>query len=158
MRVGSDNALHSGLETRREAMAEGHMRRVHGLIEAVGEKEAVRLGREALFRTGLQLGKEAKVQLGVGDDRKDLIRAAMVLYRILGIEFTVVPSPQGERLEVSRCALSSFYSRETCLILSAVDEGVVSGLSTNAGMLFEQRITDGSPVCLAILSFREGME
>jgi hypothetical protein len=144
-----------GLEGRRAAMARGHEWRVQALIGAMGREEAIRLGREALFRTGLALGEEARGRLGVKDTRADLLRAAGVLYRVLGIEFVVVPGPQGDRMEVVRCALSRHYSHEACLILSAVDEGAVSGLSPRAAMRFEERITNGSPRCLAKIDFRE---
>jgi hypothetical protein len=143
------------LEERRAAMARGHERRVRALIEGVGRERAIELGREALFRTGLALGREAKVRLSVKDTKEDLLRAAEVIYRILGIEFIVVAGPEGERMEVTRCALSRHYSKEACLILSAVDEGAVSGLGPWAGLRFEKRITDGSPRCVAKIIFQE---
>ncbi len=143
------------LEERRAAMARGHERKVRALIEGVGRERAITLGREALFRTGLALGEEAKGRLGVKDTKSDLLRAAGVLYRILGIEFNMVGGPEGDGMEVSRCALSQHYSQEACMILSAVDEGTVSGLSPRAGMLFEERITDGSPRCVARITFQE---
>jgi hypothetical protein len=143
------------LEERRAAMARGHEKKVRTLIEGVGRERAINLGREALFSTGLALGREAKGRLGVRDTREDLLRAAGVLYRILGIEFIVVAGPEGDRMEVTRCALSPHYSPEACLILSAVDEGTVSGLGPRAGLLFEKRITDGSPRCVASIRFQE---
>lgn len=144
------------LAVKRASMAEAHERRVRALISALGPEEAIRIGRDALYQTGLRLGKDARERLGVTDDRKDLMKAARVMYRILGIEFRVVPSSDGyEHAEVTRCALSSHYSKEACMILSAVDEGVVSGLNPHAGMLFEKRITDGFPVCIARLTYTE---
>jgi hypothetical protein len=145
----------SGLEGHRAAMARGHDRRVKALIAMLGQEEAVRVGREVLFQTGLQLGREAKDRLGVRPGRADLLRAAGVMYRILGIEFSIVGTAEGERMEVNRCALSKYYSHETCLLLSAVDEGVVSGLNPRAGMKFEQWITGGCPKCVARISFQE---
>jgi hypothetical protein len=145
------------LEEQREAMALGHNRRVRALIEAVGRDEAVRSGRETLFRTGLDLGRDAKRRLGVNDSREDLYRAAGVLYRILGIEFTVMGGPAGEMMEVTRCVLSRHYSPEACIILSAVDEGAVSGLNPGVRMRFRERITDGSPRCLAMIEIGEGL-
>ncbi len=143
------------LEEHRAAMARGHERKVRALIAAVGREKAIGLGREALFRTGLALGREAKGRLGVKDTKDDLLRAAGVLYRILGIEFNIVTGPGGDRMEVARCALSQHYSGEACMVLSAVDEGTVSGLGPRAGMRFEERITDGSPRCVARIEFRE---
>jgi hypothetical protein len=145
----------TGLEGRRAAMARGHDRKVKALIAVLGQEEAVKVGRKALFQTGLQLGREARDRLGVRAGRADLLRAAGVMYRILGIEFSVVATAGGERMEVNRCALSKHYSHETCLLLSAVDEGVVSGLNPRAGMRFEERITGGCPRCVALISFQE---
>jgi hypothetical protein len=143
------------LEERRAAMALSHERKVRALIEAVGRERAISLGREALFPVGLALGKDARDRLGIKDTKEDLLRAAGVLYRILGIEFIVESGPGGDRMEVIRCALSQHYSREACMVLSALDEGAVSGLSPRGSMLFDERITDGSPRCVARIEFRE---
>lgn len=153
--VKEDAVSSRRLEERRAAMARGHDRKVRALIEGVGREKAILLGREALFRTGLALGREARHRLGVKDTEDDLLRAAGVLYRILGIEFTVVAGPGGDRMEVTCCALSAHYSLEACEILSAVDEGTVTGLSPRASMRFERRITDGSPRCVARIDLRE---
>jgi hypothetical protein len=143
------------LEDRRAAMAQSHERKVRALVEGVGRERAVRLGRESLFRTGLALGKEAKARLGVKDTRDDLLRAARVMYRVLGIDFVVVAGREGERMEVTRCSLSPYYTPETCEILSAIDEGTVSGLGQGASLRFQEHITDGSPRCVARLDFEE---
>ncbi len=144
------------LEEQRAAMARGHERKVRALVQALGQEKAIGLGREALFRTGLALGKEAKARLGVRDTKKDLFRAAKLLYRILGIEFSIMTGPDGERMEVFRCPLSRYYSQDTCKILSAVDEGTFSGLNNRVVMHFQEKITDGSPKCVARIQFREG--
>ncbi len=52
------------------------------------------------------MGKEAKVRLKINDNRSDMLKAARVLYNILGIEFVIVSGPEGERMEVIRCSLS----------------------------------------------------
>ena len=56
---------------------------------------------------------------------------------------------------MTRCALAPHYSPETCAILSAVDEGAVSGINQGARMIFREHITDGYPRCLATIEFRE---
>jgi hypothetical protein len=89
------------------------------------------------------------------DTKGDLMKAARVLYGILGIEFSIVEYPDGERMKVSRCALSGHYSHETCIIMSAIDEGTVSGLNQRARMQFEGHITGGSPHCIARIEFGE---
>jgi hypothetical protein len=144
------------IEERRAAMAIGHEMRVKALVQAMGTDEAIQAARETLFAVGLDMGKDAKARLGVGDGKEDLERAARIMYDILGIEFEITDAPGGEVMRVTRCALSKHYSREACLMLSAVDEGVVSGLNPRAEMRFKERITGGSPACIALITIKEG--
>jgi hypothetical protein len=133
-------------------MAAAHNARVNALVEALGRERAVREGREALFPVGVMLGKEAKKRLGVGDGPDDLERAARILYRALGIEFTLEKRPDGAMMmRVHRCALAGHYTPEACEVLSAADEGVVSGLNPKLAMRFVQRMTGGSAVCIACI-------
>lgn len=142
-----------GLEDRRADMALGHQMRAEALVKSLGEERAVAVARDALFDTGVQLGMESRRRLRMDGSAEDLIRAAKVMYRVLGIEFTLSDSPQGKRLEVHRCALASRYSSATCRMLSAVDEGTVSGLDPQAEMRFQERITGGAPRCVATIRF-----
>ena len=146
------------LAQRRAAMARAHNRRVTALAAALGQEEAVRRGRAVLFPLGLQIGREVRSRLRVGDSAGDLLRAARVIYRVLGIRFTVRWS--GDRqgvLRVHRCALAEHYSDVTCAVLSAVDEGVVRGLNPRAGMVFRDHIPGGATECSAHLEItREG--
>ena len=75
------------VEQRRDAMAFKHTNLVNSLAEVLGKEETIRLGREAMFKIGEKLGNETCQKLGVGKSLQDLIRAAKILYRILGIEF-----------------------------------------------------------------------
>ncbi|OPY33815.1 MAG: hypothetical protein A4E31_00061 [Methanomassiliicoccales archaeon PtaU1.Bin030] len=143
------------LEDRRAAMAQGHRRRVEALIRGVGRENAIPLGRTALFSVGEAMGRNARRRLGVGETRRELLQAVGVMYNILGIEFTVSTGPGGDRLVVSRCALSPHYSKDVCTVLSAVDEGAVSGLNPGAKMLFREHLTDGAPQCVASISIEE---
>lgn len=154
--LGIEDDPHDGsLEGRRAAMAQGHRRRVEALIKGVGREKAITLGRASLRPVGEALGRDARRRLGVGNTKKELMQAASVLYDVLGIEFTISTGPDGDRLVVSRCALSSSYSRDVCAVLSAVDEGAVSGLNPEAEMLFREHLTDGSPQCIAGISIKE---
>jgi hypothetical protein len=145
------NDLSSGtLEERRAVMAKTHTALVEALVAALGREETVRLGREAMFKVGEQLGNEARIRLGVSDNPKDVIRAAKVLYRVLGISFIVRwYNRQKATLFVNRCTLAKYYSEITCLVLSAADEGVVKGLNPDLCLSFEDRITNGCSKCVA---------
>ncbi len=141
--------IQGNLEKRRKLMATAHNVRVRALIHAVGYDEALKIGRNALFEAGLKLGREARERLHVGDSFQDLIQAARILYRVLGIEFEI--NQQGEyiNLIVKKCSLSHYYLPETCRILSAADEGVVQGLNENIHLNFTERMTDGCSECIA---------
>jgi hypothetical protein len=139
-----------GLVLRRAAMAQAHTARVEALVGAVGRDKAIELGRAAMREVGVRLGKEARARLGVGGSVDDLVRAARVMYRVLGIDFRIErPSPDRAVLRVSRCALSDWYTEEACLVLSAADEGVVRGLNPDIAMSFTSRITCGASECEA---------
>lgn len=147
-----DEVLKGSLEKRRAIMTKAHNRRVKALIEELGYENAIKFGREAMFKVGYQLGRDARMKLGVGDDFKDLELAARVLYKILGIEFKMENKGGNIVMVVNRCALSKYYTREACMVLSAADEGVVSGLNENVDMQFKERITEGASECIACIN------
>lgn len=139
-----------GLGPRRAAMAQAHTARVEALVEAVGRDKAVEQGRAAMREAGVGLGKDARARLGAGESVDDLVLAARVMYRVLGIDFRVErASPDSAVLRVSRCALSDWYTEDACLVMSATDEGVVRGLSPAIAMTFSRRIACGSAECEA---------
>ena len=142
--------LEGNLKEKRTAMAKEHNRLVEILVGVLGRDEAIRLGRETLFTVGSQLGKETRLKLGANYSFNDLIRSAKVLYRILGISFNLEKISNGTAsLTINRCALAKDYSELTCQVLSATDEGVISGLNPNITMSFTQKMTSGCQVCKA---------
>jgi hypothetical protein len=146
----------AGIQEQRAAMAQTQTKLVDALVVAVGREEAVKLGREALFVVGQNLGKQARSRLGVGDSPKDLTRAAKILYRVLGIEFHL--EWQGDLTAVAiidRCALSEQYSELTCEVLCATDEGVISGLQPKVTMQFKEYLTSGCQNCKADIRFNK---
>ncbi len=145
----------SNLAEMRRQMALAHNVRAAVLVTALGEAEAVTRGRAALFKAGLRLGEAARSRLGVGEGMLDLLNAARVLYRVLGIDFAVEKGEAGRStLVVRRCALADVYTPVTCRVLSAADEGVVRGLNPRVKMTFTERITAGAPGCRAGIEFR----
>ena len=136
-------------------MAVKHSNLVKSIAEVLGKEEAIRLGREAMFKVGEELGSETCQRLGVGRSLKDMIRAARILYRVLGIDFEVeLQNPNTAILIINRCALAANYSELTCQVLSATDEGTIRGLNQNMSMTFTERITSGQPKCKARITFR----
>jgi hypothetical protein len=145
-----------GIAGLRVRMAQGHRRRVELLIGTLGKQKALVIGRGALFQAGLRLGNEARSRLGVKDKPDDLLRAARIMYRVLGIEFDMTFKDGRGDMRVHRCALADHYTADTCAILSATDEGTVHGLSPKAEMRFAQHITSGNEECIADVTFVEG--
>jgi hypothetical protein len=66
------------------------------------------------------------------------------LYGLLHIDF------QGDfsgNITIKKCYFSSYYSKEICQLISALDEGIAAGLSGGGKLSFFQRITEGQPCC-----------
>lgn len=144
--------LKGSLEERRARMAEAHNNRVKVLIEELGYKKAIKIGRKAMFKVGYQLGRDTGQRLGVGNSFKDLEDAAKILYKVLGIDFKIENKDGKMVMVVKRCDLSKYYAPETCKVLSAADEGVVFGLNENLDMKFKVRITEGASECIACIN------
>ena len=143
------------VKAQRAQMAQTHARLVEALEAAVGHDRAVALGRESLFNVGLALGKQTRSKLGVGDSQRDLIKASKILYRVLGISFHIDWIDESNAIAViEHCALSEQYSKLTCEVLCATDEGVITGLQPNVKMRFTQFITGGCQNCRANLNFK----
>jgi hypothetical protein len=141
------------LPRRRDALAAAHTVRVARLAELLGREAGIGEARRALFDAGVTLGKEAQQRLKVGYNRHDLLRAARILYRVLGIRFRAEWKTSDEAIvRIDRCALARGYSPEACLALSATDAGVVAGLWPGARLEFDERITEGKEACIARLS------
>lgn len=137
----------------RKIIALEHNKRVELLIDSLGRDKAITLGRGALFKVGKDLGSELKNRLGVGESLKELIKAARILYRVLGIDFEVLMEEKSTMV-VKRCTLAQFYTPTTCQVLSAADEGVIQGLNPEIKLKFTKRMTDGNTCCLASIQVK----
>lgn len=150
--VINEEILGGNLEERRSIMANAHNKRVKILIQELGHEKAVKIGRNVMFEVGYKLGQEARRKLGARNSFEDLELAARILYKVLGIEFKIKNKDGNMIMVINRCSLSKYYSPESCMILSAADEGVVRGLNENMGMQFKERITEGAHECIACIS------
>jgi hypothetical protein len=93
--------------------------------------------RGARLRTGLRLRTT-----------EDAMAAARIAYGLLDIDLR--GTGDGE-ITVRRCPFSEVYSAEVCRLISALDAGLLAGLSGGDRLEFTQRITEGAPACLARL-------
>jgi hypothetical protein len=111
----------------------------------IGEREA------ALRRNAFQVGLKFRKLFGV-TTRKDVMAAARVLYRMIGIDFH--GTTEGE-ITISRCGFGRFYSVRTCRVMASFDEGVLAGLAGDGSLEFTGRLTEGDPNCEAHFDFKE---
>ena len=154
--VATKQQMPVSIEQQRANMAQTHAKLVETLEAAFGHEKAVALGREALFSIGESLGKQTRSRLGVGDNPKDLVKAAKILYRIFGIEFHLEwLDDSNATLIIDRCALAEHYSQLTCEVLSATDEGIIQGLQPNSKMQFKEYMTSGCKKCKADIHFHK---
>jgi hypothetical protein len=102
---------------------------------------------------GAALGGELKSYLGVRT-RADVMRAARLLYRMIGIDFN---GTSGGEIRIAACAFASAYPPGVCRIIAALDEGVLAGLAGGGRLAFSVRITDGAPACAARFEFPEAL-
>jgi hypothetical protein len=82
--------------------------------------------------------------------RVQAMAAARALYNFINIDFQA--DPDGEIL-VHRCFFRHYYSGPVCRLISALDEGLLAGLSgavDGQGTLrFRERLTEGAECCRA---------
>ncbi len=99
--------------------------------------------RERLFQGGEALGKQIRRALMI---RKtgEAVSTMKALYAAIDI-YTLPGEPAV--ISVRRCHFSKTYTSETCGVISALDDGVFSGLSGGGRLIFKSRITEGAPCC-----------
>jgi len=113
----------------------------------------VSIVRKRLFQNALLLGQTLRKVLRI-ENESDMLAGLGVLYRILQIDW------RGNRLTalvVRQCYFSRYYSPAVCQLISALDEGIVAGMSGGGRLEFTQRLTSGQECCLARIDFPDGM-
>jgi hypothetical protein len=100
--------------------------------------------QERLYRNAYRLGRACR-RVSRIDTLEDALALSRVLYRLLDIEF----QGDGEGVVISRCYFSRFYSGQVCQVMSAMDRGLLAGLSDGRQLVFSARITDGQARCQA---------
>jgi hypothetical protein len=96
------------------------------------------------YAIGERIRKELEIELSV-----DIFAIIEIVYKTLDIDIHF--SQRGD-LKITRCFFSSIYNQETCRIISAIDQGIVAGISNGLILDFNQRITEGKNCCRASLS------
>jgi hypothetical protein len=114
-------------------------------------KQETETVRTRLYRSAHDLGSRLRRQFDV-KSLQEALDAGRLLYRILEIDFRATGDGQ---VTVKECFFSRYYSCETCRVMSAVDEGIISGLSNGYKLEFSQRITEGHECCEGRLTREE---
>lgn len=103
----------------------------------------LRMGKEA-YKMGRLLRRFFFVR-----SKADVEQLTIALYRNIGIELEGhIP---GE-LCFRRCFFSQYYTSEICLAASALDDGIMRGLTGHGQLTFQQRITEGCTCCKAVFT------
>ncbi len=103
-----------------------------------------------LFGAALAVGRGYRLRLKVRGTR-DAMAAARLIYRGLGIDFR--GTSEGTVI-IRRCAFAEVYTPRVCALVSALDRGLLAGLTGGGVLEFQQRITEGADSCRAC--FMEG--
>jgi hypothetical protein len=119
------------------------------LIERPEEREKV---KERLYQNAFALGSELRRVYRIRTMR-DALQMGRIIYKVLKIDFR----GNGEcGITMKRCFFSNYYSADVCALISAIDEGMMSGLTSGLRLRFIKRITDGDECCEAFFSIEEG--
>jgi hypothetical protein len=101
-----------------------------------------------LFKAAFVLGSDYRLRLGVSSF-DDAMTAARLIYGGLGIDFR--GRPNGE-VEVRKCAFAEVYTPRVCILISALDRGLIAGLTKGGDLQFCQRLTEGARCCRAYVN------
>lgn len=101
-----------------------------------------------LFKAAFDLGNGYRRLLDVRTFA-DAMAAARLIYSGLGIDFR---GGANGTVEVRRCAFADVYTARVCTLISALDRGLIAGLTRGGELMFQKRLTEGAPACRACVT------
>jgi hypothetical protein len=107
--------------------------------------------RTRLWANSFALGDRVRKHLHLRS-RWAVMTAARLLYRIIGIDFR---GSSGGEVRIISCFFSHYYSPSVCQLISALDDGLLSGLAGGGSLTFQYRLTEGHPCCEARFAFED---
>jgi len=125
----------------------------YALFTSEQAEKALQAGRDVsaiktqLYQNAYPLGGKLRKWFSV-DTMEEVMELGQILYRAIGVE--IQGDTQGD-VTVKRCYFSQFYSGPVCDLISAMDDGVFSGLSGGGRLVFSQRLSEGRECCRARL-------
>lgn len=108
--------------------------------------------RERLYQNAFAMGSDLRRVYRIRS-RRDALQMGRIIYKVLKTDF------HGDGacgIVIKRCFFSNYYSAEVCDLISAIDEGMMAGLTSGLRLRFIERITDGNECCKAFLGIEEG--
>lgn len=110
--------------------------------------------RRDMYRKSLRMGRLLRgLTFFLGDAGHT--RLVFALYKGIGIDMRgALPGS----IEVRSCYFSSYYTPGMCALISAMDDGIVSGIMGGGRLTFARRITEGCGCCRANLTRSESHE
>jgi hypothetical protein len=108
---------------------------------------------ERLFSEAFALGRRVKRRLRIETEEEGLL-AAGVLYEAIGVELR---AGRAGAIVVPRCAFAHAYGPGVCGLMSAMDSGLIAGLTGAAGLRFTERLTEGASACRAVVLHTGGV-
>jgi hypothetical protein len=130
--------------------------RTYALFTREQAEKALQAGRDIpaiksqLYQNAYPLGRKLRKWFGV-DTMEEVMEFGQILYQAIGVE--IQGDSQGDVI-VKSCYFSQFYSAPICDLISALDDGVFSGLSGGGRLTFSERLTEGRECCRAKLELR----
>jgi hypothetical protein len=119
--------------------------------QTLSDNTQLELVYRRMWENAHTLGESIRRRLGVRT-RADALRAARIAYGMIGID---LQADEHGDVTVDRCAFAHRYSPEVCRLTSALDTGLIAGLTDGGRLAFSERITEGRPRCLARISWQE---
>lgn len=131
--------------------------RTYAVFTSEQAERALRDGRDIdevktrLFQNAYPLGAKLRKWTGART-LGDVMELGQILYKAIGVK--IEGNRQGH-VTVKHCYYSHFYSAQGCALISALDDGLFSGLSGGSRLTFSERITEGREYCRAKLLMAE---
>jgi hypothetical protein len=138
---------HLSLDASLMAYAQFTKEQAETTLQSKEDAEAI---KTRLYQIAYALGTKLRKWVSI-DTMEEVMHLGQILYRAIGIE--IEGNSQGD-LIVKRCNFSQFYSGPVCDLISAMDDGIFSGLSGGGRLVFSERLTEGRECCRAKLNLR----
>jgi hypothetical protein len=103
--------------------------------------------KHRLYQNSCIFGQSLRKSLHIAE-WEESVKALGIIYKLIGIEFHYEGR---DEFIIKQCFFSRYYIKETCMIISSLDEGMAAGISGGGRLCFNSRITEGFGCCKGFL-------